>query len=265
MENRDFSKSINKRGENINTGRKIKEIFINFRENIELINPFNVESYTDEYINNAILNYDGNHMSFNVFPIEVLECCLKDNVKKPIQSLLSPSYKCLESIHLEINEMINNLLENESIARFTELTKIIKEEINKLLNNNIIPTNNQIKDKILIEENYIWTDNVDFLNKLTDIIKNNNSNTLNPSLIRTLLIAYFKTIISSISDQIPKIIMYYFINNTEKDIYIELFKNISSYDINTLLLESSEISNKRKELSIQKNNIDSAIKLIQSF
>ena len=262
---RDFSKAINKRGENINTGRKIKEIFIKYRKDLQSINPFSNNEYPDSYISNAISNYDGNHMSFNTFPIEVLECCLKDHVRKPMYSLLDPSIKCLEEVHSEITLMIENILLDESISRFNHLTDILKDEINKILNNNLLPSNNQIKEKILIEENYIWTDNSDFLNKLSEIVSKHNLTIVEPNIIRELLVEYFKTVIVSSCDQIPKIIMYYFINNTEKCIYSELFKNISKIDVNQLLAESEEISSKRSELMNKKNKIDETIKIIKSF
>lgn len=262
---RDFSKSINKRGENINTGRKIKEIFINFRKNLNNVKPFSEKIYPNEYINNAIENYDGNHMTFNVFPVEVLECCLKDNVKRPINTLLTPSLECLEKIHLEILDSVDQIFKKDSISRFNPLINSIREEVNKILNDNILPANQQIKEKILIEENYIWTDDEKFLLKLNDILPKNSLNKMEPSIIRELLSAYFETIVKNIADQIPKIIMYYFINNTEKDIYVKLFNIMSNKNVSELLSESSDIAVKRKNLNESLQKIISAINLIKSF
>ena len=204
-------------------------------------------------------------MTFNVFPVEVLECCLKDTVKKPINSLLPPSLNCLEKIHSEILDSVDQIFKKDSLIRFNPLMISIKEEINKILNDNILPTNKQIKEKILIEENYIWTDDEIFLQKLNEILPKNSGNKMEPSVIRELLNAYFETIVKNISDQIPKIIMYYFINDTEKDIYIKLFNTMSNKNVSELLSESSEISLKRCQYNQSLKKIISAITLIKSF
>ena len=262
---RDFSKSINKRGELINTGRKIKELFIKFRVDLEKVQPFSSDIYPDEYIVNAIENYDGNHMSFNVFPVEVLESCLKDPVKRPINSLLSPCSKCLKLVHIQLLDSVDLIFENNPISKFTVLKNTIKDEINKILNFNILPTNKQIQDQILIEENYIWTDETIFIDKLQEILPKNTLNQMNPTVIRELLNAYYKTIVKKLSDQIPKIIMFYFINATEKDIYVKLFSNLNNNNIIELLQESNETSNKRKEITVAWKNITNAINLIKSY
>ena len=116
-----------------------------------------------------------------------------------------------------------------------------------------------------MEENYIWTDNKDFLNQLNNIIPKNNGGKIDPSIIRELLNAYFKTIVQNVSDQVPKIIMYYFVNSIEKDIYIKLFNNLSCKDISELLSESPEIEVKRDKLNKSMNRIITAIDMIKSY
>ena len=238
---------------------------MDFRKNLENINPFSEEVYTDKYIYDIIDNYDGNHMSFNVFPVEVLEYCLKDSEKNPINSLLEPSLECLYEIHSEMLFSVDYIFQKHSINRFIFLTNRIKAEMNKILNENILPAEKQIKDKMLMEENYIWTDNKEFLNKLNNIISKNNGGKIDPSIIRELLIAYFKTIVQNISDQVPKIIMYYFVNRTEKDIYIKLFNNLSCKDISELLSESPEMEIKRDKLNMSMKRIITAIEMIKSY
>lgn len=140
-----------------------------------------------------------------------------------------------------------------------------KTETNKILNENVLPVEKQIKEKILIEENYIWTDNKDFLNQLNNIIPKNNDGKIDPSIIRELLNAYFKTIVQNISDQVPKIIMYYFITSIEKDIYMKLFNNLSCKDISELLSESPEIEIKREKLNMSMKRIITATEMIKSY
>ena len=78
-----YSRAINDRGDNLNTGRIIKESLILYRSQINLLNPFTKENYDDNFINDMIQNYFGIHMSYNIIPIEVMENCLKKGPKNP--------------------------------------------------------------------------------------------------------------------------------------------------------------------------------------
>ena len=71
--NKNFVSTIEERGKSINTGRNIKDIFVNYRELLDGLNPFN--NYEDNmgYIGDCIRNCEGNHMTFPSPPIEVLE------------------------------------------------------------------------------------------------------------------------------------------------------------------------------------------------
>ena len=62
--NRTFISILEDRGKNINSGRNIKHHFINFRTEIKDLDPFNQNNFSEEYIQSAISNCEGNHMSF---------------------------------------------------------------------------------------------------------------------------------------------------------------------------------------------------------
>ena len=81
--NNSYIKALEERGHKYNIGREVKQIFIDFRKNLDKVDPYiNNDKVSDEYIKNCMLNCEGNHMSSLSLPIDVLEYCLRDiNVK----------------------------------------------------------------------------------------------------------------------------------------------------------------------------------------
>ena len=98
------------RGKNINTARNIKNHFKELRKTLVSLDPFSKEHTNDQYINAAIDNCEGNHMSFPSPPIEVLEQMLKDPKLKPFELVIKPSHKCSQDIMAELTELIEILL-----------------------------------------------------------------------------------------------------------------------------------------------------------
>jgi len=84
--NKNFVSVIEDRGKSINTGRNIKDIFVQYRLSLTEMNPFNEYENNKQYIGECIRNCEGNHMTFPSPPIEVLEKCLTDPSKDPIHT-----------------------------------------------------------------------------------------------------------------------------------------------------------------------------------
>ena len=257
---KNFYEILNKRGCKINTGRNIKDLLINYREKIIKINPFSVENYSDEKIMNSIKNCEGNHMSFPSPPIQVIEMILSESQYKPLSLIFEPSKDYLNKIMNEIVILINILIDEIGIIRFPDFTKKIKNKcINDILLDNFYKTLNKIKEQINIQENYIWTDNLNF-NKLLK----NEENLTTLELMRELLKQYFNTYILVMQDIIPKIIMFNFIKKTEIDINEKLYNFIKNENINQLLSEYKEIHNERIKLEQTINDLNNAKEIIES-
>jgi dynamin 1-like protein len=159
-----------------NIGRRLKEIFDDFRDNVTNINPFTKEQCSDEYIINIMKNCQGNHMSSPVPTINILEKCLKDPSKKIILRLKEPSENCVKNIQTLIMEIINSLLSLDTFARFHKLVDCIKEEImSKLLPKLYEKTMSSIEDSIKSEEYYQWTDDQNFKQLLESDLKDQRS------------------------------------------------------------------------------------------
>ena len=179
-----FINSINSKDENINTGILIKETFINYRKQINNFNPFCKSNYSDEYLQKIIKNSDGNHMSFPIPTIEVLENCLKDHTINCFRLLEPVSIECCDKIINIIEELLIDILKKKYVERFPKLNKIIMMDItNELIVKLKQQTHKKIKELIYTEEHYIWTEDKAFHN----VLNNMSSNLLTTDLLREFL------------------------------------------------------------------------------
>ena len=73
-----------------------------------------------------------------------------------------------------------------------------------------------------------------------------------------LLKLYYDTIIYNIKNNIPKIIMYFMVNQVEQEINLNFYEKIMSESIDNLLEEEDNISLRRKELRNEKERLNKA-------
>ena len=261
---RNVVKTINDRGVILNTGRNIKNFFIQYRKELNNLNPYNNTNYNEEYIKEAIENCEGNHMTFPSPPIEVLEQCLQDPKNKPIQLLIEPSLKCCHQIGQELIILIDTLLSHTKLSRFPNLIKKIRSElITKILSKYSKVTNKKIKESVHIEESYIWTDDYEFREKLNSLVELNKVGHEN---MRILLEEYYITVTKTISQAIPKIIMHFLVNNLEKELSGTFYERVvSETTLDNLLQEENEIAKKRYYYKDEKEKLITAKKTINEI
>ena len=70
---------------------------------------------------------EGNHLSFPIPPIELLEHMLQHPEKRPIHKLLAPCLACLQQVHEELRVLCSKQLQHPSIARFPQLQATIRD------------------------------------------------------------------------------------------------------------------------------------------
>merc|ERR1712086_281513 len=158
---RDFGSALeDRRMQNkLKIGRGIKDCFIDCRNRISQIDPFTSDDYPDEYIIDGIRDCEGNHLSFPIPPVEVLEVLLKDPTKRPIQKLAAPARECLQGVYELLCRLVDELLARESVARFPGLVKLIKEQvIGCVLHKAKSEAAAELDRLISMEENYIFTE-----------------------------------------------------------------------------------------------------------
>ena len=126
---RNYIDGMECRTHSLSYGKKIKDVFIKYRDTLDGINPFSNSNYDDSLIVEAINNAEGNHMSFPIPPVEVLEKCILDINYKPIRLLLTPSVECGTTIQNLLIELIDILINEMYINRFPNLSKNIKNTL----------------------------------------------------------------------------------------------------------------------------------------
>lgn len=263
--NQQFTNNIEKRGSEINCGRRLKDIFINYRLSLQELEPF--ENVEDKYLNDIISNSEGNHMTFSTPTIEVLESCLKDKNLKIFETILPLSNQCVKEIMNELKELLNKLLEIDSIKRFPKLVTLLRETIIiDILNKNELETIHKINEIIEIEKNYIWTDDPNFV----DTLKNNqhkfsNSNSNNTQILRNLCQEYFNSINYVIQHSIPKCIMLFLVKNTQNKIQSLLFNKTNDKKYLDFLVEDPEQNQKRIKYNSYKEKLSLSLKVLQSL
>jgi GTP-binding protein EngB required for normal cell division len=256
-----FIASLEEEGHALNIGRHIKDTFVEFRNVVQRIEPFNTKEYPDEYIVSVIRNCEGNHMPYSVPPIKVMERCLRDPTHRPFQLLKEPSIICLQKIYARLLTLITNLLTQDDIARFPKLATRIRDEILTLFNSCQKECLAMIEYEIKKDENYIWTDDAGFFKDLVETKGATDAKTIRPLLSR-----YFNTVKYIIEHGIPKLIMLLFVQKIEDSISSILFDKLMSRTttISDLLQEAGEVAEKRRLYESQRVKIASARKIIDS-
>ena len=257
---RKYISILEDRGKNINTARNIKKCFLELRKTMMELEPFSKENTSDQYIKNSIDNCEGNHMSFPSPPVEVLEQMLKDPNLKPFNYILKPSHKCSQDIMAELTELLDVLIKDLGISRFPKFSKLISVTVlNNVFLEGISKLYTVIEEEIACQENYIWTNETNFLNIL------DNNNTCNTDVMRVLATNYYKSIIYILQDTIPKKIMLYLVCFSQKKLSIELYRLIKAENINELLTEYDEIETERASLQKTINEFSHAKKMIDEI
>ena len=248
-----FEQAIESRGSSYQTGRLIKERFIAFRKEIASINPF--QEWKDQDLADRIRGYDGIHMSFPYVPLEIVEKCLTDRVQRPVMKLMDPIQLCLQDCLDLIQKLVYEIMEQPALKKYPNLIKNMRTVI---INDIFVPsqqtTTLRIRERMESEEAYIWTDQENFHKVMCafsgDISK-----------LKNILHEYYKTVIQTMSDSIPKCIVFHLIQNITKQVN-SLFEKISG---DNLLEEYPEIEQRRKILDKSKKELMEIKKQIENI
>lgn len=257
---RNYITVLNDRGQTINTGNNIKNHFINFRDELTKIDPFNQDVCSDKYILESINNCEGNHMSFPSPPVEVLEQIMKDPKNKPFFQLKNTCTKTAQLVMKELSELIERLIDTLEIKRFPNFIKFIQNTcINQLILPSLNNTYTQIENELSCQESYIWTDDNIFKNALGTFTGNS------IDTMRNLCRVYFNSIIYILKDTIPKKIMYYLVNYSQKEIANRLYEKFNEIDFSTILQEYDDINNQRNSLEKNIKELSNARDMIENI
>ena len=258
----DFRESLENYSHNLNYGKQIKDIFINYRSELSTVNPLQNIDNNNNKLSEIIKNSEGNHMYYQTSTIQILEKCLIDNKIKSIHTLKNPSLTCLEYIYNLLIQIINNILNLDNYSKYPKMKLLILQKTTELINIYKESVIKKIDELINIEESYIWTESDDFRNKFKEIGNIENCNVDN---IINIIYIYFNTVIDTFKNHVPKIIMLYMIKTLQNNLSHNLITDINNDTIISLLQEDNTIHNKRITLLNEKKTIEEIKDLITSI
>jgi GTP-binding protein EngB required for normal cell division len=250
-----FLDSIESRGTILNTGKMIKDILVNYRKETIEIKPFtNTKIYNTIYFKNIISSFEGNHMSFHIPPIQILEACMSDQRHKPIMILQDKSLKCVDLICELIIDLVRNISLQEEFARYPYLASHVISSLNdEILTKTKEKAKYQINELLKTETEYIWTDSKEFIIELSKISK---SGDFELESMINFLECYFASIKQIIVHSVPKIIMSNIVREIENSLLSFLLQTIVVEEKIGLLKQDEEIEKQRLYYCDIKNRIN---------
>lgn len=261
---REFTSCIKDRGSSASTGRNIRDLLVKCREKLEENNAFKLEKrVSDGQLNEIVLNSEGNHMSFPYPPVEILERCLQDVKIRPIYDLYEPLQTSNNQITEELVKLVSELIENSAIGRFPELRNIIRQEtIQSVIIPNSTSSSQLLEELVMMQENYIWTDDEGFKQSLLAFGKEDYTKNILPAL-RKLLAQYIDSITVHLSDTAPKSIMLHLVNKCTSNLYSTIYPKLATENASKLLTEDTEVERKRKNLIALRTELKTALTTIE--
>jgi vacuolar protein sorting-associated protein 1 len=255
-----FTDVLKNKGNIINTGRTIKDILIKYRKSLYELEPFSTRNTSNQYILEAIRNSEGNHMSSESPPIDVLERVLNDKNKRYIYKIYEPSKKCVIDIIGELISLCGILIDDLGIITLPNLADSIKNRVVTILYDLNSVALKHIELQLDYQQNYIWTDDEGFKNSLHNTVKKNQGDTM-----RHLLERYYYSIVGIVSDTVPKCIIFYIVEEFLRKISTDLYKIIKEDSIDILLKEFDNIAEDREHLHQSNEDLTKALSLIKSI
>ena len=246
--------SIESRGTVLNTGKLMKDTFIDYRKELLDVKPFmNSKIYNAEYFKNVMASFEGNHMSFYTPPIQILEACMTDARHKPIMALQDKSLRCVDSVCELIINLLRNITLQEEFAQFPNMaSNIMASLIDEIISKNKEKSKLQINELLKKESEYIWTDSGEFVKDLAQVTK---TGTFDLTVMIKFLEGYFSAVKNIVSHSVPKIVMSNVIRDMESSILSFLLHTTVTEDKICLLAQHPEIEKQRAYYSDLKQRV----------
>lgn len=239
--NTKINSSIESEGTIPNIGFAIRGEFDRYLTKINKIDPFN--AYDDKYYLDIINSFESFRIVNNVDISKILEKCINDTKTQPLQMIVESSMDCVDSVIFLMLTSIRNFIDDSVYnGRYKKLTTELKKYYESHITNIRDSILNQIVKFIKNEQSYINTKDETFLrfidshtidnsdkfvisNSILKIVMINTStidNVLednnvkhNVCFVRKMCSEYFKTIATSMYNNVVKVIMCDIIRETQ--------------------------------------------------
>jgi hypothetical protein len=292
----EYSESIKSRGAIHNAGARIAECDKKFEFELDKLDPFIDNTFSDELINNIVRDYNGIHMPDVTISTGVIEkffqgiyvsdiklenkkVDLKEAEKsntpntilrrestkriEPLKIMMNPIVQCIKEIQIVMSALVSVILKRDKYSRFPKLCDCIEE----IITGHIIPLryitiHEKIADFFAEETEVVWTDDQSFRTEILPTMYSK-SGSIDPKIIRSVLSGYFSVIKNIARHSVRKKILTFFVNKSIEDIKTNLIDQLLvKTSVNLMIEENKENAVKRDNLIKMKEKIELAKNMI---
>ncbi|CAG9332684.1 unnamed protein product [Blepharisma stoltei] len=223
---------------------------------------------TQDYSNEDIQRIMAQHEGDNIpgFPsVDVLLFLLQPQLER----LKSPVLDCLMDVHSYLDQLAHKIVERV-FYRFPTMAGEIGDISSHVLVKEREACKSIVENLIDAEEGYIFTNDVEYLAKRTDLIPKSDAKVArNPENvfvdeIRSRIDTYFRIVVRNVRDTVPKIIGYFLVRSVMDKLQMELYESINrSETILNLLSEPAHITTERDNIKKQLQTLRKAEKILK--
>jgi hypothetical protein len=222
------------------------------------------EKYSDEEIQRAMVMHEGDNIPG--FPsVDVFIFLLQPQ----LELLKLPVLDCLADVHSFLEQLAHKVLE-KVFYRFPALSGELAEQASSVLINEREACREIVESIIDAEEGYIFTNDLDYLSKRTDIIPKGegkqvrDASAIFVSEMRNRIDAYFSLVIRNVRDTVPKVVGYFLVRSVMDKMQLHLYEFINQNEaVLNLVSEPSHISTEREALRKQLATLRKAEKILK--
>lgn len=255
------------RGLDISYGSSLKSVFCKYRKSVSEHHLFTDDiQYPSHYFTELIRNFEGNHMSFSVPHVEVLECCIRDDRKRPFQHLVDISRQTVDQIRFLLSKTVGTAIDDIVTYRGVKIAMMdaIVEPMLILYQEEMY---RRINDLVKDQTSYVWSDDADFRRVLQEAIQtplNVSSEKSEFNELRRFLEAYYQTVKFCFGDMVPKMIMKGMVLQMEENLYHSCYQYLVAESRIDLLQEDDEVAEARKKWVDLRRRIERVKDIISS-
>lgn len=243
---REYVNALENRFAIIRYGKCVKDELVLFRRQVDEQDW--LQAMPDTHIQQVIDHASGNHMSFTVPAVDVLETIIKDTRQVDLLQHAAPTaFACVHAVQQLLKQLLQELLRSQATGRFPALVHAVEAHVlDKLLQPLAEQARDKIQECIQIERGYVWTDDDTFRKQLHALAS---CDAMEIDHMRQAVQAYVVAVKKHLNHHIPKLIMFHLVHRLEELLHMHLsdFPRAAA-DAASLLSEGGELADTRNRL-----------------
>jgi dynamin 1-like protein len=222
------------------------------------------DEYSDKDIQKAMQMHEGDNIPG--FPsVDVFMFLLQPQ----LEQLKLPVLDCLADVHSHLEQLAHKIIERV-FYRFPTLAGELSEQASQILMKEKEECRVIVESIIDAEEGYIFTNDLEYLTKRTDIIPKAEGKAVRDAEsvfvqeIRSRIDVYFSLVVRNVRDTVPKVIGYFLVRSVMDKMQMHLYEFINQNElVLNLVSEPAHISTERDALRKQLVTLRKAEKILK--